>query len=140
MFTPDAVRDATSRPIPGSDARVEFAIRLPGRRDDGEPMWLPIDCKFPREDYERLLEAQERADAAGVESGGAGRSRRACALEARTIREKYVAPPHTTDFAILFVPTEGLYAEALRRPGLVESAAARPPRHARRPDHAARRR
>lgn len=106
--------------VPGSGARVEFAIKLPGRRDDGQPLWLPIDAKFPREDYERLLDAHERADAAGVEAAGKAIESR-LRLEARTIREKYVAAPHTTDFAILFVPTEGLYAEALRRPGLVES-------------------
>jgi DNA recombination protein RmuC len=106
--------------VPGSNARVEFALRLPGRREDHLLLWLPIDCKFPREDYERLVEAQERADRAGVDAAG-----RAIELrlrgEARAIRDKYVAPPHTTDFAILFVPTEGLYAEALRRPGLVEA-------------------
>ena len=106
--------------IPGSGARVEFAIKLPGRRDDGAPLWLPIDCKFPREDYERLLEAQELADRAGVESAGRAIEARMRA-DARTISEKYVATPHTTDFGIMFVPTEGLYAEALRRPGLVES-------------------
>ncbi|HSN32371.1 MAG TPA: DNA recombination protein RmuC [Ideonella sp.] len=106
--------------LPGSNARVEFAIRLPGRRDDHAPLWLPIDCKFPREDYERLLEAQEQADRAGAEAAGRAIEAR-LRQEARTIREKYVAPPHTTDFGIMFVPTEGLYAEALRRPGLVES-------------------
>jgi len=106
--------------VPGSGARVEFAIRLPGRRQDNEPLWLPIDCKFPREDYERLLEAQERADAAGLEAAGRAIEAR-LRTEAKTIREKYLAPPHTTDFGIMFVPTEGLYAEALRRPGLVES-------------------
>jgi len=106
--------------VPGSGARVEFAIRLPGQRDDGRPLWLPIDAKFPREDYERLLDAHERADPAGVEAAAKAIEAR-LRLEARTIREKYVAAPHTTDFAILFVPTEGLYAEALRRPGLVES-------------------
>nr|MCU0969670.1 DNA recombination protein RmuC [Rubrivivax sp.] len=86
----------------------------------GAPLWLPIDAKFPREDYERLLDAHERADAAAMEQAARGIETR-LRLEARTIREKYVAPPHTTDFAILFVPAEGLYAEALRRPGLVES-------------------
>ncbi|HEV8690321.1 MAG TPA: DNA recombination protein RmuC [Ideonella sp.] len=106
--------------VPGSNARVEFAIRLPGRRDDGAPLWLPIDAKFPREDYERLLEAQDQADPVAAESAAKaieGRLRQ----EAKTIREKYIAAPHTTDFGILFVPTEGLYAEALRRPGLVEA-------------------
>jgi DNA recombination protein RmuC len=106
--------------IPGSGARVEFAVRLPGRRDDGLPMWLPIDAKFPREDYERLLEAQDRADPGGLEAAARAIETR-LRLEARQIREKYLAAPHTTDFAILFVPTEGLYAEALRRPGLVQA-------------------
>jgi DNA recombination protein RmuC len=99
---------------------TDFAIRLPGQRADGEPLWLPIDAKFPREDYERLLDAQERADPVAAEVAAKAIETR-LKLEARTIREKYVAPPHTTDFAILFVPTEGLYAEALRRPGLVEA-------------------
>ncbi len=106
--------------IPNSGARVEFAIRLPGRRDDGLPLWLPIDCKFPREDYERLVDAQEAADRAGVELHGRAIEQR-LRKEALAIRDKYVAPPHTTDFGIMFLPTEGLYAEALRRPGLVES-------------------
>ena len=119
VFTPEQYA-ANVATIPGSNERVEFAIRLPGQRDDGEPLWLPIDAKFPREDYERLLEAQDRADAAGVEASGKAIEMRLRA-EARTIRDKYIAPPHTTDFAILFVPTEGLYAEALRRPGLVEA-------------------
>ncbi|MBI3348748.1 MAG: DNA recombination protein RmuC [Burkholderiales bacterium] len=119
VFTPEqyATNVAT---LPGSTERVEFAIKLPGQRDDGQPLWLPIDAKFPREDYERLLDAQERADVAAAESAGKAIESR-LRLEARTIREKYIAPPHTTDFGILFVPTEGLYAEALRRPGLVES-------------------
>jgi DNA recombination protein RmuC len=106
--------------VPGSAERVEFAIRLPGQRSDGVPLWLPIDAKFPREDYERLLEAQERADPVAAEASARAIEMR-LRMEARTIRDKYVAPPHTTDFAILFVPTEGLYAEALRRPGLMES-------------------
>ncbi len=110
--------------VPGSGARVEFAIRLPGRggpdSHGAPPVWLPIDAKFPREDYERLLDAHERADVAGVDAASKAIETR-LRLEAKTIREKYVAAPHTTDFAILFVPTEGLYAEALRRPGLVEA-------------------
>jgi DNA recombination protein RmuC len=106
--------------VPGSNERVEFAIRLPGRDDSGAPVWLPIDAKFPREDYERLLDAQERADKEGAEAAGRAIETR-LKQEARTIREKYIAAPHTTDFAILFVPTEGLYAEALRRPGLVDA-------------------
>ncbi len=106
--------------IPGSNQRVDFALRLPGRRDDGVPLWLPIDAKFPREDYERLLDAQERADPIAAEIAAKAIEMRLRA-EARTIREKYIAAPHTADFGILFVPTEGLYAEALRRPGLVEA-------------------
>ncbi len=119
VFTPEqyATNVAT---VPGSAERVEFAIRLPGQRSDGAPLWLPIDAKFPRDDYERLLDAQERADPVAAEVAAKAIENR-LRLEARTISEKYVAPPHTTDFAILFVPTEGLYAEALRRPGLMES-------------------
>ncbi len=119
VFTPEQY-GVNVETVPGSGARVEFAIKLPGRRDDGAPLWLPIDAKFPREDYERLLDAQERADAPGAEAAGKAIEQR-LRVEAKTIREKYVAPPHTTEFAILFVPTEGLYAEALRRPGLMES-------------------
>ena len=104
--------------VPGSRDIVEFAIKLPGQ-DVRSPVWLPIDSKFPVEDYERLLGAQERADIAGVEEACKAIDNR-IKLEAKTIREKYIAPPHTTDFAILFLPTEGLYAEALRRPGLAD--------------------
>jgi len=104
---------------PGSRHVVDFAIRLPGRGDDGEPCWLPIDAKFPNEDYERLLDAQQRADAEGVELAARGLEQR-IKLEAKSLADKYVEPPHTTDFAILFLPTEGLYAEVLRRPGLME--------------------
>ena len=106
-------------PVPGGGDRVEFAIRLPGATSDA-PVWLPIDAKFPREDYERLLDAQDRADAEGVAAAATALERR-LRDEARAIRGKYIAPPHTTDFAILFLPTEGLYAEALRRPGLFEA-------------------
>jgi DNA recombination protein RmuC len=119
VFTPEQYA-ANVATLPGSSERVEFAIRLPGQRADGVPLWLPIDAKFPREDYERLLDAQERADPVAAEAAGKGIETQ-LKLEARTIRTKYVAPPHTTDFAILFVPTEGLYAEALRRPGLMEA-------------------
>ncbi len=119
VFTPEQYA-ANVATVPGSSERVEFAISLPGQREDGRPLWLPIDAKFPREDYERLLDAQERADAAAAELSARAIEMR-LRQEARTIREKYLAPPHTTDFAILFVPTEGLYAEALRRPGLVEA-------------------
>jgi DNA recombination protein RmuC len=119
VFTPQQYA-ANVETVPGSGARVEFAIRLPGRGDEGTALWLPIDAKFPREDYERLLDAQDRADPQAAEAAARALEARLKA-EARTIREKYVAAPHTTDFAILFVPTEGLYAEALRRPGLVEA-------------------
>lgn len=125
VFTPGQFA-ANVATVPGSSERVEYAIRLPGRGEAGArgadtaPLWLPIDAKFPREDYERLLEAHERADAAGMETAARAIELRLRA-EARQIRDKYVAPPHTTDFAILFLPTEGLYAEALRRPGLVQA-------------------
>ncbi|MBC7991636.1 MAG: DNA recombination protein RmuC [Rhizobacter sp.] len=119
VFTPDQYAKNVET-VPGSGARVEFAIRLPGQRVDGVPLWLPIDAKFPREDYDRLLDAHDRADAPGAELAAKAIEQR-LRLEAKTIRDKYVAPPHTTDFGILFVPTEGLYAEALRRAGLVES-------------------
>ena len=105
---------------PGGKNPVDFAIKLPGRSDSGEPLWLPIDAKFPNEDYERLLDAQQRADVQGAEAAGKALEMR-IRLEAKSISEKYIAPPHTTDFAILFLPTEGLYAEVLRRPGLMET-------------------
>ncbi|HOZ64083.1 MAG TPA: DNA recombination protein RmuC, partial [Burkholderiaceae bacterium] len=119
VFVPDqyAAQVATR---PGSKNVVDFAIKLPGRSDSGEPLWLPIDAKFPNEDYERLLDAQGRADVAGAEAAGKALEAR-IRLEAKSIVEKYVEPPHTTDFAILFLPTEGLYAEVLRRPGLMEA-------------------
>lgn len=121
MLTPDQYAKNVAT-VPKSSERVEFAIRLPGRHDsanDAQPVWLPIDAKFPREDYERLIDAQERADAVAVEEAARALEARIRA-EARTIAEKYVAPPHTTDFALLFLPTEGLYAEILRRPGLTD--------------------
>lgn len=100
---------------PGSGERVDFAIRLPGK-EDGAEVWLPLDAKFPIEDYQRLIDAQEPA---AIEEAAKAIEMR-LKNEAKSIREKYVAPPHTTDFAILYLPIEGLYAEALRRPGLVE--------------------
>jgi DNA recombination protein RmuC len=119
VFTVDqyAAQVATQ---PGSKNTVDFAIKLPGRSDSGQPLWLPIDAKFPNEDYERLLDAQQRADVLGAEAAGKALENR-IRLEAKSINDKYIAPPHTTDFAILFLPTEGLYAEVLRRPGLMES-------------------
>jgi DNA recombination protein RmuC len=101
---------------PGSGERVEIAIRLPGRAGEGQ-VWLPIDSKFPVEDYERLLGAQDVGDVAGMENFSKAIETR-LKVEARSIRDKYIEAPHTTDFALLFLPTEGLYAEALRRPGL----------------------
>ncbi|HET9024276.1 MAG TPA: DNA recombination protein RmuC, partial [Burkholderiaceae bacterium] len=105
---------------PGSNDLVEYAVRLPGRADDGEPCWLPIDSKFPTEDYERLLGAIEIADGPGIDAAGKA-IEAAIRKQARNIRDKYIASPHTTDFAILFLPAEGLFAEVLRRPGLSES-------------------
>ncbi|MBX3654692.1 MAG: DNA recombination protein RmuC [Ramlibacter sp.] len=105
---------------PHSNQRVDFAVRFPGRSSDGEPVWLPIDAKFPREDYERLLDAHERADAPAAELAAKALEAR-IRLEAKTIAASYLAPPHTTDFAILFLPIESLYAEVLRRPGLMDS-------------------
>jgi DNA recombination protein RmuC len=110
--------------VPGSRNVVDYAIRLPGRSDDGSPenkqCWLPIDSKFPTEDYERLLDAQERADPLAAEIAAKALEAR-IRLEAKSMAEKYVSPPHTTDFAILFLPSEGLYAEVLRRPGLMDT-------------------
>jgi DNA recombination protein RmuC len=119
VFVPDqyAAQIATR---PGSKNVVDFAIKLPGKSDDGSPLWLPIDAKFPNEDYERLLDAQQRADAVAAEAAAKALEAR-IRLEAKSIAEKYIEPPYTTDFAILFLPTEGLYAEVLRRPGLMEA-------------------
>lgn len=118
VFAPDQyAAQVVTRP--GTRYPVDFAIRLPGRGDDGAPCWLPVDAKFPNEDYERLLDAQQRADVLGAEEAARGLEL-AIRREAKGIAEKYLEPPHTTDFAILFLPTEGLYAEVLRRPGLME--------------------
>jgi len=119
VFVPDqyAAQIATR---PGSRHLVDFAIRLPGRSVHGDPLWLPVDAKFPNEDYERLLDAQGRADAVAAESAGKALEAR-IRLEARAMADKYLEPPFTTDFAVLFLPTEGLYAEVLRRPGLMEA-------------------
>ena len=120
-----AVQVAT---VPGSKNVVDYAIKLPGRgisRNGGDlpenaQCWLPIDAKFPTEDYERLLDAQERADPLAAEIAAKALEAR-IRLEAKSMAEKYVSPPHTTDFAILFLPSEGLYAEVLRRPGLMDT-------------------
>jgi DNA recombination protein RmuC len=105
---------------PRSGQRVDFAIRFPGRGSDGAPVWLPIDAKFPRDDYERLLDAHERIDAGAAELAARALEER-IRTEARSISENYLAAPHTTDFAILFLPVESLYAEVLRRPGLMDA-------------------
>ena len=104
---------------PDSGEMVDIAVRLPGRSSDDTPVWLPIDSKFPREDYERLLDAQEQGDAEGVRLQGI-QLERAVRVQAKSICDKYIVPPHTTDFAVMFLPTEGLYAEVIRRPGLVD--------------------
>ena len=118
MLTPDQYGKNVET-IPGTGERVEFAIKLPGKEDDKAPVWMPIDAKFPKEQYERLLDAAERADSEGVAQAGK-ELERAIKTEAKTIAEKYLSPPPTTDFAILFLPTEGLYAEVMRRPGLAD--------------------
>lgn len=106
------------KPLPNSDAIVEFAIRLPGTTADA-PVWLPIDAKFPKEEFERLVDAQDAADVAAVKAAGTALAR-AIEVQARLIAQKYVSPPHTTDFAIMFLPTEGLFAEVMRQPGLLD--------------------
>lgn len=118
MLTPDQYAKNVET-VPGTGERVEFAIKLPGKEDNKAPVWMPIDAKFPKEQYERLLDAAERADAEGVAQAGK-ELEKAIRLEAKTISEKYLSPPLTTDFAILFLPTEGLYAEVMRRPGLAD--------------------
>jgi DNA recombination protein RmuC len=104
----------------GTGERVEFAIRLPGREGSDTPVWFPIDAKFPIEDYQRVMDASERGDTEAIDSSTRQLEGtvRACA---KNISEKYISPPATTDFGILFLPTEGLYAEVMRRPGLAES-------------------
>jgi len=105
----------------GTSEAVEFAIKLPGGSEqDGGVVWLPIDAKFPMEDYRRLVEASERADADALETAGKQLELR-IRSSAKEIRDKYLNPPTTTDFGIMFLASEGLYAEALRRPGLVEA-------------------
>jgi DNA recombination protein RmuC len=105
---------------PRSNQRVDFAIKFPGRGEASETVWLPIDAKFPRDDYERLLDARDQADVLAAELASKALEVRIKA-EAKSISESYLAPPFTTDFAILFLPVEGLYAEVLRLPGLMDS-------------------
>lgn len=109
---------ANVRIRPRSSEQVEYAVRLPGP-EEGKTVWLPIDAKFPVEDYQRLLEAYETGDVAGVEQSAKALETRFVA-QAREISSKYIDPPQSTDFAIMFLPFEGLYAEALRRTGLFE--------------------
>ncbi len=120
ILTPEqyGVNVATKK---GSNERVEFAVKLPGRDANREEVvYLPIDSKFPQEDYQRLLDAQEQADKAAVDSHLKSLENR-IKQEARWIRDKYIDPPYTTDFGILFLPVEGLYAEVLRLPGLCDT-------------------
>jgi DNA recombination protein RmuC len=105
---------------PGSNQRVEYAIKLPGNDNSGDPVWLPIDAKFPQEDYEKLVDASERGDVDGVDAASKAVEQRIRA-SAKDICDKYVSPPYSTDFAVLFLPTEGLFAETVRRPGLVDA-------------------
>lgn len=116
MLTRDQY-DSNVRVRPDSGEIVEYAVRLPGRNGSDAPLWLPIDAKFPHEDYERLLQAQEAGSAEEIEKAGAALER-AVRLQAKNICDKYVHPPHSTDFAIMYLPTEGLFAEVIRRPGL----------------------
>ena len=118
VLTPDQY--ATNVAVRDGAQRVEFAVKLPGRGESAEQIvWLPIDAKFPVEDYQRLIDAQERADAPAADDASKQLDLRirACAAD---ICQKYIAPPFTTDFGILFLPTEGLFAEVIRRPGLSE--------------------
>lgn len=104
--------------VPGSGERVDFALRLPGSAQ--MPLWLPIDAKFPREDYDRLLTAQDAADHKAAEAAGRRLESR-LRQEARSISSKYIVPPYSTDFGLLYLPVEGLFAELARRPGLLEA-------------------
>ncbi|ANY62162.1 recombinase RmuC [Comamonas aquatica] len=118
VLTPDQYAKNV-KTVPDSNELVEFAIRLPGR-DGAQPVWLPIDAKYPVEHYQRLQNAMDEADKAGMAAAGQALES-SIRGEARKIAAKYVAPPHTTDFAIMYLPTEGLFAEVMRRPGLVEA-------------------
>jgi DNA recombination protein RmuC len=119
ILTPEQYASNVVTKLEGTE-RVEFAIRMPGPDSDkNEAVWLPIDAKFPQEDYQRLLDAQEAADKEAADRALRGLEVRV-KTEAKSMREKYIDPPHTTDFAILFLPVEGLYAEVLRIPGLCD--------------------
>jgi DNA recombination protein RmuC len=118
ILAPDQFRKnvATARP----DERVEYAVRLPGRDSHGEPVWLPIDAKFPVEDYQRLMYETERGDVESIERASR-QLETTLRISAKNLAERHLAPPRTTDFGILFLSSEGLYAEAMRRPGLADS-------------------
>lgn len=119
MLTPDQY-SRNVHPRPDAGDVVEFAVKLPGHEDCATScVWIPIDAKFPKEDYERLLAAAEAADTEGVQAATAALAR-AVRKQAKDISDKYICPPYTTDFGIMFLPTEGLYAEVLRQPGLVD--------------------
>jgi DNA recombination protein RmuC len=118
IMTPDQYQTNVAT-RPGSRERVEFAVKFPGRGGDAPHVWLPIDAKFPLEDYQRLQDAQEAGDAVRAEAAAKALEARV-RLEARALAEKYLEPPATTEFALLYLPFEGLYAEVLRRPGLFE--------------------
>ena len=111
--------DKNVKTVPGSNDLVEYAVRMPGKTGD-QVVWLPIDSKYPVEHYQRLVDAHEQADKALVQQA-ASAFEASIRLEAKKIASKYVSPPHTTDFAVLFVPTEGLFAEVCRIPGMVEA-------------------
>lgn len=127
ILTP-AQYGAQVRVVPESREAVDFAVRMPGASGDG-PCWLPMDSKFPVEDYARLLDAEARADAAAATQARAALER-AVLVQAKSIHDKYVRPPYTTEFAVMYLPSEGLYAEVIRIPGLFEKASARLADHA----------
>jgi DNA recombination protein RmuC len=120
ILTPDQYDVNVATKMNSSD-RVEFAIKLPGQGNDrNNVVWMPIDSKFPQEDYQRLLDAQEAADKEAADKSTRNLELR-IKSEAKNIKDKYLDPPHTTDFGIMFLPVEGLYAEVLRRPGLSDN-------------------
>lgn len=118
VLTPDQYA-INVKTVPGSDAMVEVAVRLPGKGLNESPVWLPVDAKFPKEEYDRLQDAHDQADRELVRTASQALGR-AIEAQARLIASKYLSPPHTTDFAIMFLPSESLYAEALRLPGLLD--------------------
>lgn len=118
LLTPEQY-DSNVNTNPNTKDRVEFALKLPGRSSDQDNIWLPIDAKFPQEDYQKLLDAQENIEVELVDKYTKALESRV-KIEAKTIAEKYICLPYTTDFAILFLPTEGLYAEILKIPALCE--------------------